>query len=325
MKLKKIFAGMSALAIAATMSMAVSAADPASKEYNFILITTDIPCEVNDDDQAVVNDSVVTCKDLTLKIGDQSFDVTVAPQKTDEKYLCFEIINKWNTKLESQVSDYAVAGEGEYLEVTFTIEGLGDTSGNAGIAFQANDTWDFRNTNGSDTSDFAQPACFPNPIVGLSGGTGGYDTNVDVSDTAVNGDGTYTVSIAQSGTVNSDPQVFDDGTTNEGWKWAANAVAWTDEVNSSTDSSNSSSTSGTDSKTDSNSSKADTSSSKSGSTSSKSSGTSGSTSKSTSTAATSSTSSTASDNTNSATGATAGIALAGIALAGAALVVSKRK
>ena len=303
MKLTKIFAGMAAAAIATT-AMAVTAFAADSTAYNYLFIATDIPCEYNDNDEALVNGQVVTCKDLKVKIGSQEFNVSAAPGKTDSDKLCFQIINKWNSKFTSEITDYTVAGTGEYITIDFTIEGLGDTTGNAGVSFQADGTWDFRNPDDKEKDKVAQPAYFPNKCVGIAGGAGGFDTNVDCQDTAINGDGSYTISIAQSGTVNAEAQKFDDGSTNEGWIWAANAVPAAP-ATSGTDSNSKKDDSKTDSKANST---AATTSSKSGTT-----GTANATS-----------SSAASDKT-AATGATAGIALAGIALAGAAIVVSKRK
>lgn len=222
MKLTKIFAGMAAAAIATT-AMAVTAFAADSTAYNYLFIATDIPCEYNDNDEALVNGQVVTCKDLKVKIGSQEFNVSAAPGKTDSDKLCFQIINKWNSKFTSEITDYTVAGAGEYITIDFTIEGLGDTTGNAGVSFQADGTWDFRNPDDKEKDKVAQPAYFPNKCVGIAGGAGGFDTNVDCQDTAINGDGSYTISIAQSGTVNAEAQKFDDGSTNEGWIWAANA------------------------------------------------------------------------------------------------------
>lgn len=223
MKLTKIFAGMAAAAIATT-AMAVTAFAADSTAYNYLFIATDIPCEYNDNDEALVNGQVVTCKDLKVKIGSQEFNVSAAPGKSDSDKLCFQIINKWNSKFTSEITDYTVAGAGEYITIDFTIEGLGDTTGNAGVSFQADGTWDFRNPDDKEKDKVAQPAYFPNKCVGIAGGAGGFDTNVDCQDTAINGDGSYTISIAQSGTVNAEAQKFDDGSTNEGWIWAANAV-----------------------------------------------------------------------------------------------------
>ena len=282
MKLTKIFAGMAAAAIATT-AMAVTAFAADSTAYNYLFIATDIPCEYNDNDEALVNGQVVTCKDLKVKIGSQEFNVSAA-----------------------------VAGAGEYITIDFTIEGLGDTTGNAGVSFQADGTWDFRNPDDKEKDKVTQPAYFPNKCVGIAGGAGGFDTNVDCQDTAINGDGSYTISIAQSGTVNAEAQKFDDGSTNEGWIWAANAVPVAP-ATSGTDSNSKKDDSKTDSKSDS---KTDSKANSTAATTSSKAGTTGTT--------TATSSSAASDNT-AATGATAGIALAGIALAGAAIVVSKRK
>ena len=324
MKLKKIFAGMAASAIAMTaFAMSTSAVDAAENEkvtdkFNLILITTDIPCEVNDNDEAVVDGSVVTCKDVTLKMAGNEYQLAVAPQKSDAKYLTFQLINTYNNKLDT--FDYTIPGEGDTMEIDFTIEGLGGTTGNAGIAFQTNETWNFRNCYGD-----ASPATFPNATVGVQGAGYGFDTAVDCKDTEVNGDGTYSISIATSGVINSEIQKFDDGTERSGdaLKWAMNKsyepqAADTSSSNAGKDNSssnagkdNSSSTAGKDS------------SSKSSSTSSKA-GTTG-TQKGTTSTSAAATSSKASDNTNASTGASAGIALAGLALAGAAIVVAKRK
>ena len=100
MKLTKIFAGMAAAAIATT-AMAVTAFAADSTAYNYLFIATDIPCEYNDNDEALVNGQVVTCKDLKVKIGSQEFNVSAAPGKTDSDKLCFQIINKWNSKFTS--------------------------------------------------------------------------------------------------------------------------------------------------------------------------------------------------------------------------------
>ena len=311
MKLTKIFAGMAAAAIAAT-AMAVTAFAADSTAYNFLYIATDIPCEYNENDEALVNGQVVTCTDLKVKIGSQEFNVSAAPGKTDSKFLCFQIINKWNSKFTPEITDYTVAGEGEYVTVDFTLNGLGSTTGNAGVAFQADGTWDFRNPDSEKSDDLAEPAYFPNKCVGIAGGKNGYDTDVDCQDTAINGDGSYTISIAQSGTIKSNAVANDDGSTQEGWKWAANAVPAapaTSDTDSNSKKDDSKTDSNTDSKTDSKAnSTAATTSSKTGTT-----------------GTTNATSSSAASDKTAATGATAGIALAGIALAGAAIVVSKRK
>ena len=312
MKLTKIFAGMAAAAIATT-AMAVTAFAADSTAYNYLFIATDIPCEYNDNDEALVNGQVVTCKDLKVKIGSQEFNVSAAPGKSDSDKLCFQIINKWNSKFTSEITDYTVAGAGEYITIDFTIEGLGDTTGNAGVSFQSLTALGISEIQMTKKRiRLHTPAYFPNKCVGIAGGAGGFDTNVDCQDTAINGDGSYTISIAQSGTVNAEAQKFDDGSTNEGWIWAANAVPVAP-ATSGTDSNSKKDDSKTDSKSDS---KTDSKANSTAATTSSKTGTTG---------TTTATSSNAASDKTAATGATAGIALAGIALAGAAIVVSKRK
>lgn len=231
MKLKKLFAGMAASVLAAScMAISAAAADPV---YNFVLITTDIPVDaytVDEETGALTKDGVeVVVKDITVKMGSNEYTATTAPFKSDEKFLCFEIINKWDSKFTPEVTDYTVPGEGESLEVTFTIEGIDGVTGKAGIAFQTDGTWNFRNTNGSDTSAFAAPAAFPNAVVGVQGGASGFDTDVAVTDADINGSGTYTVSIAQSGEIDVSTPGDGDFTDEDGnvtgdhtgYKWNA--------------------------------------------------------------------------------------------------------
>ena len=70
-----------------------------------------------------------------------------------------------------------------------------DLSGNAGVEFQTNTSWNFRDWYGTGSGD----AEFPGSKVGIQGG-GAYG-DADISDAAINGSGDYTVSISASGTV----------------------------------------------------------------------------------------------------------------------------
>ena len=70
-----------------------------------------------------------------------------------------------------------------------------DTEGHAGIAFQTNTTWNFRDLYGTDGTDV-----FPAAKVGVQGGAYG-NGSVECSDTTIQYDGTYTVSIATSGKI----------------------------------------------------------------------------------------------------------------------------
>ena len=70
-----------------------------------------------------------------------------------------------------------------------------DTEGHAGIAFQTNTTWNFRDLFGTEGTDV-----FPAAKVGVQGGAYG-NGSVECSDTTIQYDGTYTVSIATSGKI----------------------------------------------------------------------------------------------------------------------------
>ena len=232
MKLKKLFAGMAASVLAAScMAISAAAADPV---YNFLLITTDISMDnyTIDEETGAVKDAAgteVVCKDITVKMGSNEYSATVAPHKSDEKFLCFEIINKWDNKFTPEITDYTVPGEGESLEITFTLEGLDGVTGKAGIAFQCDGTWNYREVNGKDVSTLAAPAAFPNAVVGVQGGANGFDTDVPVTDADINGNGTYTVSIAQSGEIDISTPGDGDFTDEDGnvtgdhtgYKWNA--------------------------------------------------------------------------------------------------------
>ncbi len=76
-------------------------------------------------------------------------------------------------------------------------------TGNAGITFQTDGSWNYRDI----TNTAGDHAVFPQKEVGVQGGAYGFDTNVDCGDTAINGSGTYTVSIPTSGKINTEPDL----------------------------------------------------------------------------------------------------------------------
>ena len=87
------------------------------------------------------------------------------------------------------------------------------TTGEAGIAFQTNSTWNFRNVYGetsSATSDGSY-AAFPNEIVGVVGGAAGYG-NGNFTDIPIEGDGSYSVSMYTEGSIDIDYEENDYGT-----------------------------------------------------------------------------------------------------------------
>ncbi len=78
-------------------------------------------------------------------------------------------------------------------------------SGSAGMYFQT-DMYTAHDAFGGTWGPTAEtPACFPNTIVGINGGEFGWDTEADVPVTAINGDGTYTVSFKTNGVINTAP------------------------------------------------------------------------------------------------------------------------
>ena len=98
-----------------------------------------------------------------------------------------------------------------------------DTAGNAGIAFQMEGTWNYRDLAGTDGTR----AVFPQQEVAIQGGAYGISTDVAVSDVSIQYDGTYTVSIGTSGTIAEaypDNDGFtvnaDLGLTRQGSKWS---------------------------------------------------------------------------------------------------------
>ena len=107
-----------------------------------------------------------------------------------------------------------------------TVSAADATTGNAGISFQMDGTWNYRNVFNSED----QSAAFPAKTVAMQGGAYGLDTAVDCTDVAINGDGTYQVAIAASGTINAvnesaeEPNGFylneDKTLTREGSPWA---------------------------------------------------------------------------------------------------------
>lgn len=76
-------------------------------------------------------------------------------------------------------------------------------TGNAGITFQTADNYNFRDMPGTD----GDRAIFPAREVGIQGGGYGFDTTLECNDTAINGSGSYTVTIATSGTIDTAPNL----------------------------------------------------------------------------------------------------------------------
>lgn len=345
MKLTRIFAGMAASVVAASC-LALSASAVELKEgeketpkFNLILITSDIPADDYDSDDngdfALMGDKPVKVTNVTLTVGSETYHLDAAPFKSDQEYLTWNVVNTYASDFEGIVPS-SIPGEGDTVSIDFTIETDAELNGNVGIAFQTDETWNFRNCYNPNDAEASAKATFPNQCVGVQGGEYGFDTSVACEDAVISGAGDYHISIAASGEINDGAQVFEDGTTRSGYaaKWAMNKsyepqAEEESKAESGAESKNESkSESGTDSKSDSKADSKSADSSKAADSSKKSSTTTttttGKTTTTTSSAAASDASK-ASDDTNQATGATAGLALAGLAIAGAAAVVSKRK
>ncbi len=98
-----------------------------------------------------------------------------------------------------------------------------DSAFNAGVCFQSSD-WTHRNSNDKSSTVGTidgSVSYFPSKAVGVNG-DGGLDTAVAISDAQIQYDGTYTVSIAASGTVNDAAKTNNDGSTTLGNGWALN-------------------------------------------------------------------------------------------------------
>ena len=82
--------------------------------------------------------------------------------------------------------------------------GEGKVCGKAGIYFQ-NDQYTARDAVGGTWGPSSgDPAAVPFPVVGVSGGALGWDSNVEQSDTEICGDGTYTIFVSSHGTIDTE-------------------------------------------------------------------------------------------------------------------------
>lgn len=75
-------------------------------------------------------------------------------------------------------------------------------TGNAGITFQTDGNYTYRDI----TNTAGDHGVFPQLEVGCAGGANGF-SSVDAKDTAINGSGTYTVSIPTSGVIDIEPDL----------------------------------------------------------------------------------------------------------------------
>jgi hypothetical protein len=97
-----------------------------STGFNMLLITTDIPCDyASDKETPTVNGTKVTCTNVTAKIGSKTYTLKAATQKSDEDYLCFELISIYDDDF-TGLTNVTLPSVGDKISVTFTLSGLGD-------------------------------------------------------------------------------------------------------------------------------------------------------------------------------------------------------
>ena len=288
MKISKIFAGMSALAIAATMAISASASTS--------IAVTDGQTE----DWASAfakngeGDDFIDAKSLTKDTAlDVKVDFTWTESGTTNGYVLLKpaFANGWNafSKTEGYVSGLtlktATTGTADETSHKYV-----DADGNEYDYVLQDDGFIVSSLPECNSFEFTLSADCVNALI----------ENANKDEDAFDG-----IIFQISGLQVTNVELSQDNVKLNSQMATGDDTSSTGDTSSKADTSSSSSSS------------AASSSSKSGSTTSTKAG-------STSTAA-AATSSKASDNTNAATGATAGIALAGLALAGAAVVVAKRK
>ncbi|WP_124101152.1 NPXTG-anchored protein [Ruminococcus sp. Marseille-P6503] len=100
-------------------------ADPATTtKFNTVLVTTDIPCTYDDNDQPLVNDKAVTVKDVVVDMcGTEYTPQDAVCFKSDSDYLTIAIINAYG---DSTIDETALPAQDGNISVTFTIEGLAE-------------------------------------------------------------------------------------------------------------------------------------------------------------------------------------------------------
>ena len=100
-------------------------------------------------------------------------------------------------------SAVALSGFSAFGVSAETFETAGDyVSGNAGITFQTNGNYTFRDI----TRKGDDHAVFPKKEVGCAGGANGF-SSIDAKDAAIKGDGTYTVAIPTCGVIDIEPDL----------------------------------------------------------------------------------------------------------------------
>lgn len=121
-----------------------------AKQFNMLLVATDIPCEYNDDDQPVVNGEVVKVTDIKVDICGTSYEAAGdVYYKSDTDYLAIALINTYG---DSTIDAAAMPTEDGTITATFTIEGLGKDPNAGGDSSTADSATSSTTSSGSSNS-----------------------------------------------------------------------------------------------------------------------------------------------------------------------------
>lgn len=132
-------------------------ADPAStSKFNYLIVTTDIPCTYNDDEQPVVNDKVVTVKDIKVDMcGTEYTPEDGVYFKSDSDYLMIAIINAYG---DSTIDEKAIPTQDGNISVTFTLEGLAEAPAESSAADSVESKADTSSTAPTSSATTSKPS-----------------------------------------------------------------------------------------------------------------------------------------------------------------------
>lgn len=132
-------------------------ADPAStSKFNYLIVTTDIPCTYNDDEQPVVNDKVVTVKDIKVDMcGTEYTPEDGVYFKSDSDYLMIAIINAYG---DSTIDEKAIPAQDGNISVTFTLEGLAEAPAESSAADSVESKADTSSTAPTSSATTSKPS-----------------------------------------------------------------------------------------------------------------------------------------------------------------------
>lgn len=161
----------------------------AISKFNMLGVTTDIPCEFDDDGNALVNGNIVKAENATITIGSKEYTMDLLPANTESDYLTLLIVNTYAKDADNllAVDDVTTPGEGEDITVTFTLTGLsGDASTDSSTdstASSTDSTTDSKDSGSSSTTSSSSSSA-ASTTSSKAGSTGGSTTSKTTSSTA---------------------------------------------------------------------------------------------------------------------------------------------